>query len=89
MIKRILSTTLVLSALAVVLGFASAEMENRRVEVMDIQIKDAQKAAFLDAQRIHAELGSSQYEGQPLHDVDLQGILDLLLHATTLRCIPK
>ena len=79
MIKRILSTTLVLLALAVVLGFASAEMENRRVEVMDIQIKDAQKAAFLDAQRIHAELGSSQYEGQPLHDVDLQGILDLLL----------
>ncbi|MEE2919253.1 MAG: hypothetical protein VYA72_03555 [Bacteroidota bacterium] len=78
MIQRILSTTLILAALGAMLGFAAAEVEGRRVQKVDIQVKDMKEVGFLDADRIEGQLGATRLEGELLNDVDLQLILSHL-----------
>ena len=86
MIKRILSTTLILSALGAMLGFAAVEAKERRVRNIDIQVKDVNEVGFLDADRIEARLGTNRLEGELINDVDLQLILSHLTDMDACEC---
>ena len=78
MIARILSTLLVLTALGAVLGFASLEAETRRVTGVEVDVKDAGMVGFLNADRIHDQLGTTRLEGELMADVDLQSVVNHL-----------
>ena len=78
MIARILSTLLFLTALGAVLGFASLEAKTRRVTGVEVDVKDADMVGFLNAERIHDQLGTTRLEGELMADVDLQSVVNHL-----------
>ena len=78
MIARILSTLLSLAALFAVLGFAGTQAAERRVQSIEVNVKDAAQAEFLNGRRIAEQLGTTRLEGELLGDVDLQSMVDHL-----------
>jgi len=78
MIVRILITTLLVSALAAVLGFASKEAAAVRVRAVKVDVRDAETARFLHPERIKDQLGIWRIEGELIDDVDLQSVVNHL-----------
>ena len=79
MVARILSSIVIVSLLGGVLGFAKHEANDRRVSGVKVKVMDAASAGFLTPQRIESHLGTTRIEGERLHDVDLQKVVDNLL----------
>ena len=78
MIVRILSSALAVSLLIVAWGFAAAESDKESVRKVEIEMNLSSGDTIMTVQDIEFELGTHQYPGTLVRDLDLQGLVQYL-----------